>query len=113
MIIFNASIRKCRKELAALYAKKHELENKQEDIQALPGSELDSLIGQIDALIEGDYSRTVFDHYSEKQPVLIRVHTGEEVRWIEAFGESFDKTTPGQRHSLVGLIEGGGKYRFK
>ena len=93
--------------------KKHELENEQENIQALPGSELDSLICQIDALIEGDYSRAVFDHYSEKKPLLIRIHTGEEVRWTDAFGENFDNTTLGQRHSLVGLIEGGGKYRFK
>ena len=113
MVIFNAQIRKCRNQLAALYKKKHDLEDENEDIQATPGSELDSLINQIDALIEGDYSRAVFEHYSQKKPLLIRDFTGEEVQWSNAFGESFDQTTIGQRHSLVGLIEGGGKYRFK
>ena len=113
MIIFDASIRKHRKGLAALYKRKHELEESNEDVQALPGNELYLLIGQINALIEGDYARAVFDHYCEKKPPLIRVHTGEEVQWVDAFGESFEKTTTGQRHSLVGLIEGGGRYRFK
>ena len=113
MIIFDASVRKYRKELAALYAKKHEMEKDREDMQALTGSELDSLICQIDSLIEGDYAQAVFDHYSEKKPLLIRIHTGEETQWLDAFGDSFEKTTLGQRHSLVGLIEGGGKYRFK
>ena len=113
MLFLNASIRKYRKELAALYAKKHKLEATDECIQALPGSELDSLIQQIDDLIEGDYSRAVFDHYSKTRPVLIREYTGEEVQWIDAYGDSFDKTTSGQRHSLVGLIEGGSKYRLK
>ena len=112
MMCLDFSIRKCRKELAALYEKKRVLEDK-EDVQALPGSELDALIRQIDDLVEGDYSRAVFDHYSRKEPLLIRSHTHEEVQWRDAFGESFDKTTIGQRHSLVGLIEGGGKYRLK
>lgn len=113
MIIFDASIRKCKRRLAALYAEKHELENKQEDMRAVAGGKLDSLISQIDSLIEGDYAQAVFDHYSGKKPLLIRIHTGEEVQWLDAFGDTFDKTTPGQRHALVGLIEGGSKYRFK
>ena len=112
MFIIDASIRKNKKELATLYAKKHKLENGDEDVQALPGNELDSLIKQIDSLIEGDYSRAVFEYYSSKKPLLLREHTGEEIQWTEAFGESYDKTTPGQRHSLVGLIEGGGKYKL-
>ena len=112
MICFDFSIRKCRKELSALYEKKRVLEN-EEDTQALPGSELDTLIRQIDDLVEGDYSRAVFDHYSRSKPLLIRSHTQEEVQWQDAFGDSFDKTTLGQRHSLVGLIEGGGKYSLK
>lgn len=112
MLCLDSSIRKCRKELAELYEKKRVLED-EEDVQALPGSELDILIHQIDDLVEGDYSRAVFDHYSQRKPLLIRSHTHEEVLWQDAFGDSFDKTTLGQRHSLVGLIEGGGKYRFK
>ena len=112
MICFDFSIRKCRRELSTLYEKKRVLED-EEDVQATPGSELDILIHQIDNLVEGDYSRAVFDYYSRRKPLLIRSHTHEEVRWQDAFGDSFDRTTLGQRHSLVGLIEGGGKYRFK
>lgn len=112
MICLDYSIRKCRKTLAALYEKKRVLEE-EEDAQALPGSKLDALIRQIDDLVEGDYSRAVFDHYSRKKPLLIRSHTHEEALWQDVFGDSFDKTTIGQRHSLVGLIEGGGKYRLK
>lgn len=113
MLCLDSSIRKCRKELAELYAKKRALENDEGDTQALPGNELDTLIRKIDDLVEGEYSRSVFDHYSRRKPLLIRLHTQEEVQWQDAFGDSFDKTTLGQKHSLVGLIEGGGKYRFK
>lgn len=113
MLCFNFTIRKCRKKLASLYAKKHEIECEREDVEALPGSELDSLIRQMDKLIEGDYSRAVFDYYSRKEPVLIRELTGDEVQWRDAFGESYEKTDPGQKHSLVALIEGGGMYRFR
>ena len=109
---FNDPIRKNRKELARLYARKHEIED-QGEVQALPGSALESMIQQIDALIEGDYSRAVYEKYSVKQPALVRKLTGETVQWKDAFGDSFDKTTKGQRHSLVELIEGDGMYRFK
>ena len=112
MLCLDSSIRKCRKELSELYEKKRVLED-EEDVHALPGNEMGILIRQIDDLVEGDYSRAVFDHFSRRKPLLIRSHTQEEIRWQDAFGDSFDKTTIGQRHSLVGLIEGGGKYRFK
>ena len=100
-----------KKELATLYDLKYQLD--QEDARIVPGSKLDMLIQQINELIEGDYSKAVFDHYSIFKPVLIRNLTGEEVQWLDAFGEAFDKTTRGQRHSLVGLVEGGGRYRLK
>lgn len=112
MMCFDQSIRKCRKKLSILLSQKHLLEDKGDD-DIFPGSKMEVLINQIDSLIEGDYSRAVFDHYAVKTPCLIREHTGEEVQWEEAFGNLFDQTTPSQRHSLVGLIEGGGKYRFK
>lgn len=105
------TIEKCRKELAALYELKYQLD--QEETQIVPGDKLDQVIQQINTLIEGDYSKAVFDNYSESRPALIRDFTGEEVQWLDAFGDSFEKTTRGQRHSLVGLVEGGGKYRFK
>ena len=84
-----------------------------EETQALPGSEIDEMIHQIDELIEGDYAQAVYNYYSRKKPLLIRIRTGEEVKWQDAYGESFEKLNPGQKHSLVGLIEGGSKYRIK
>lgn len=113
MLCFDPSIRKCQKKLSLLYKKKHELEEKDENMQAIPGSELECLICQIDELIEGEYSRAVFNHYSGIRPPLIRIYTNEEIQWIDAFGDTYDQTSVGQRHALVGLIEGGSKYRFK
>lgn len=113
MICFDKSIRKCKKELAALYARKHEIEAEREDIVVLPGSEIETLIQKIDALVEGEYSRAVYSYYSVKEPLLIRIHTGEEVKWLDAFGSDYEKTTPGQRQALVGLVEGGSMYKFK
>lgn len=113
MIIFDASIRKYKKCLASLYAKTEKIVENGEDVQIDSKGELHTLNAQIDALIEGDYAKAVFDHYSEIKPVLIRIRTGEEVQWSEAFGDSFDKTTLAQRHALVGLIEGESKYKFK
>ncbi len=110
--MYNDSVRKYKKEYDALYKKKHKLEDEGFD-EAVPGNELDSLINQIFALIEGDYSRAIFDYYSVKKPLLIRNLTGETVQWLDAFGDSFEATTIGQRHSLVGLIEGDGRYRIK
>lgn len=112
-MINDSQIKQCKAQLSALYSRKHELERVEEDVQIIPGSELDSLIHQIDQLIEGEYAEAVFNYYSEKKPLLIRNLTGEEIKWNEAYGDSFAQTTKGQRHSLVGLIEGGSKYRFK
>lgn len=78
--------------------------------QVVPGSELDLIITEIDELVEGCYSEAVFRHYKDKQPTLIRIMTGEKVSWDDAFGDSFDKLPKSLRHSLVGLVEGGGKY---
>ena len=113
MIILDATITKYRTELATLYERKAQILEEDEDISAVAGSELEILISQIDALIEGDYAKAVFDHYSISKPELIRTSTGDEVQWLDAFGDSFTMTTAGQRHALVGLIEGGSKYRFK
>lgn len=112
-MLLDPSILKCKEELAELNAKKNELEGKKEDVEIIPGSELEALIQQIDALIEGNYAHSVFDYYSVKKPILIRIRTGDAVLWTEAFGDDFDKTTKGQRYSLVGLVEGGGRYRLK
>jgi len=45
--------------------------------------------------------------------MLIRVRTGEEVSWDEAFGNDFCKVSKSLRHSLVGLVEEPGRYVLK
>ena len=109
---FFSPFKKYKKELSSLYAKKHEIENR-DNYHMSPGDEMDQLISQIDALIEGDYAKAVFDYYKEKAPLLIRIRTGEEISWKEAFGDSFDDVSKSLRHSLVGLVEGDGRYRIK
>ena len=104
--------KKYRKELASLYERIEKIE-KEDNAQVLPGSEIDNLINQINALIEGEYSKEIFDYYSKTEPVLIRIRTGEEISWKDAFGNSFQDVSKSLRHSLVGLVEGGGKYRIK
>ena len=50
---------------------------------------------------------------SPEKPVLIRRKTGEEVAWMDAFGDKFEKIDPKLYGSLVALIEeSGGKYRL-
>lgn len=41
-----------------------------EEMQALPGSEIDKMIHQIDELIEGDYAQAVYNYYSRKSLCL-------------------------------------------
>ena len=106
--------KKYKKELAMLYEKKQELDNRDDnDVQVVPGSEMDQIIKQIDSLIEGDYAKAVFEYYQKKSPSLIRIRTGETVSWKDAFGDSFDEVSKSLRHSLVGLVEGGGRYKMK
>ena len=111
----DSAVKDCKKELASLYAKREKLINAMddEDFSITPGSELDSVTKQIDSLIEGDYAKAVFDKYAEEEPILIISRTGEEVLWRDAFGKSLDDMTPGDKHSLVYLIEGGGYYQLK
>jgi hypothetical protein len=75
--------------------------------------ELNSINEQIKEFIETEYGEAVFRHFEHNRPALVRIHTGEEVTWNEAFGDSLEKITKSQKHSLVGLIEGGGQYKLK
>ena len=45
--------------------------------------------------------------------MLLRVNTGEEIDWDEAFGQDFEKISKSLRHSLVGLVEKPGQYTLK
>ena len=59
------------------------------------------------------YAKKVFDVYSLKKPKLVRRLTNEVVTWDDAFGTDFSKIPASSRESLVGLVEGGGKYKLK
>ena len=80
---------------------------------AKPGSELYELINAIDQFIEGEYSEAVFSYYVEKKPTLIRIQTGEEVTWEDAFGTKYSDVSKSLNYSLVGLVEGGGRYKVR
>lgn len=113
MICPDASIRQCSRELAELRRKRSRLETEDDDVQMQIRDLFESYDREIDALIEGRYSCAVYNHYAKRKPGLIRIKTGETVRWEEAFGDSYAKTTPAQRHNLTGLVEGGGEYRLR
>lgn len=76
-------------------------------------AETDSKIEEIDHFVEHIYAKDVFDKYGKKRPKLISNKTDAVVSWEDAFGSVFDEIPKGVRHSLVGLVEGGGQYRFK
>ena len=76
-------------------------------------AEADRKIQEIDYFVENIYARDIFNKYGQKKPLLICNATDEITTWEAAFGNDFDNLSIGLRHSLVGLFEGGGKYRFK
>jgi len=73
---------------------------------------VDKKIEEIENFITNVYAKSIFDKYSKKKPKLICKKTDEVIDWEEAFGSEYDKISKSLRHSLVGLIEGGGRYRF-
>ena len=101
-----------RKELSRLYDRKHKLQSDDLD-DASVQEELDAVVSEIDTLMEGRYAREVFECYVKKKPDLVRIRTGEIVTWQDAFGDSYNSITKSQKHELVGLVEGGSKYRLK
>lgn len=111
-MFFSSPFKKYHKKLTEMYEEKARL-LPAEGSKILPGSEADRLVNKIDAFIEGEYSEAVFNYYKDKKPVLIRISTDEEYSWDQAFGDSFSDVSKSLRHSLVGLSEGGGRYRLK
>ena len=111
-MLFSSPFKKYQEHLAEMYEKKAKL-LPNEGSKIVPGSEADRLVNEIDAFIEGEYSEAVFRYYKVKKPKLIRIATDEEYTWDQAFPESFDEVSKSLRHSLVGLIEGGGRFRLK
>ena len=67
---------------------------------------------ELDIFVEIESAKDIFEKYSKKKPFLIEIKTGTKIGWIEAFGTDFDKISKSLRHSLVGLEEGGGRYKL-
>ena len=75
--------------------------------------EAKALYVEIESFVRNVYAKAVFDLYSPKKPKLVRRLTKEVFTWDEAFGDNFDKIPLSLKESLVGLVEGSGKYKLK
>lgn len=108
-LFLNKRIKECRTVLRDFYAELAALEKN------FPNDEraINQCKEKIRDYIDNEYARTVFEVYAPKKPKLVRILTGETVLWEEAFGEDFEKIPVGRREALMGLIEGGSKYKFK
>ena len=113
MICFNRRIGICRKDLAEIRAIRNRLESEDWDIQMQSRDLFESVQQDEDEFIEGRYSRAVYDCYAKWGPDLTCLATGRNLMWKDVFGTSYEETTIEQRHDLAGLIEGGGRYRFR
>ena len=76
-------------------------------------NEADKKIKEIDDFVENIYAKDIFEKYQKKRPKLVRKKDEQIISWEEAFGDDFNKISKSLRHSLVGLIEGGGRYTLK
>ena len=76
-------------------------------------SELEKIKFDIDNYIENEYAKMVFELYSAKKIKLYEKYDKKYLTWEEAFGNDFDKVSKTLRHSLVGLIEGEGRFEIK
>ena len=108
MFLFASSIKKNHKIYEKLNMERFSLEENDSK-----RSEADKKIEEIDIFVENVYAKDIFEKYQKKRPKLIRRKDNQTVSWDEAFGDDFNKVSKSLRHSLVGLIEGGGKYKLK
>ena len=76
-------------------------------------AELKLICAEIKTFLCDVYARRVFEVYNVKKPKLVRRLTKEVFTWDEAFGSDFSKIPASLRESLVGLVKGSGKYKFK
>ena len=75
--------------------------------------EIKKMCDEITDFICNIYAKIVFEIYNPKKPRLVRRLTKEVFTWDKAFGDNFEAIPLSLRESLVGLIEGSGKYKFK
>lgn len=113
MVFSGSDIKSCREDLAELRMQYGRLEQEDWDVQMQTGDLFESVKQEMNELIEGRYSRAVFDLLAVRNPRLIRLKTRKTVRWEEVFGYDYEQTTPAQRREMVGLVEGKGEYRLK
>lgn len=112
--MFGLWYRKQDKVLKKLYEEKHRLEDICEiDDNDENNKNVEQIIAKINAFIEEDFAKLVFEHYSRKKPMLYENFTGEKVTWEQAFGKDFGQVSKSLRHSLVGLLTGDGRYSLK
>lgn len=108
MFLFASSIKNNHKIYERLNMERFSLEEND-----LERSEADKKIKEIDDFVENIYAKDIFEKYQKKRPQLVRKKDNQTVSWDEAFGDDFNKISKSHRHSLVGLIEGGGRYELK
>jgi hypothetical protein len=111
---FSKKLKQLQKENNSIYQKydvasQSSIDSKQ--TKALK-KDLDEISKEIDRFIENDYAFAVFEIYRKKKPQLVSVSSGEKISWDDAFGDSFDDISKSLRHSLVGLVESPGRYKF-
>ena len=75
--------------------------------------DLRKLQKQLDDFIWNEYSRIVFEVFSEKQPKVKDRYSNEVKTFKEAFGSDYSKIPNSLRESLVGLIINEGRYKIK
>ena len=75
--------------------------------------EVDKLEETIDTFICQDYSKAVFEYYSNNSPILINQKTKEKEKWGCVFGNQYEILSRNQKYTLVGLVENFGPYAFE
>lgn len=117
--MFGDPLKKYKKKYNEMYAKLFELQDMlskmkfdSEEGQKI-STEIDAKKAEIDFFVESEYAKKIFELYNKKKPLLIRLKTNEIISWKDAFGSEYEKIPTNLRHSLVGLVEGGGRYRIK
>lgn len=117
--MFRKPFKKYQQHYNKLYAQLYRLQEQLDEVET--GSsrakqldvEICNVNEEISGFVENTYALAVFEYYKKKQPELIRVSTGEQMTWDAAFGSSFEAVSRTLRHSLVGLVEGDGRYSLK
>lgn len=113
MCFVDSRLKRAHEGLLKLYQYRWHLENEDWDIQMQMRDLFEIADRDIAEFIEDDYCIAVYNCYAKRNPRLVRIKTGEKLRWQEAFGDRYEHMTPQQRRDITGLVEGEGQYRFR